>query len=145
MAYPVTTYNNTVIQDTGNMLVLQSATAAMTIKNNATSAMSSGYSIDFAPGVSITSDYNVLHNHFYPTSGFTPGAHDTIGDAALDATFLPTASGNCDGNGDPSVEDFVGDSDAWGYVFRYDMSFVPRGARARPAIYGGASLQPDLF
>lgn len=92
--------------------------------------------------VNVTGDYNV----FKTVLNYVPGAHDTTGaDAAIDANYFPTASGNCDGNGDTSVVDYVGGSDPWGLVLVYKPSRVSRGAREIPAVYSGATLYPDIW
>lgn len=121
---------------------LEDTHLVMALRNNACKTNGTGI---YAPVItSLTTDYNTID----PTIAglFVAGAHDLIaGDAALDASLFPTASGNCDGNGDTALEDFIGDSDPWGFVRVYLASRVSRGARDRAAMHAGAYLYPDLF
>lgn len=77
---------------------------------------------------------------------YTPVASDITGvDAALDASFFPTAAGNCDGNGDTNAVNFAGSSDFAGFPRVYLRTRISRGARELPAVYTGAVLLPDLW
>lgn len=90
----------------------------------------------------ITSNYNVLD----PTvdTDFVAGANDTTGaDAALDARFFPTASGNSDGTAASLLT--VGGTDYEGYPLCYKVTSHDRGARARPRVITGADMLPDLW
>lgn len=113
-------------------------------RNNVTKGSTTGVNVTATSMANLTTDYNTID----PTidADYVAGANDLVaGDAALDAFYFPTAAGNCDGNGDATLEDFIGDSDPWGYVRVYKSDRVSRGARDIPAIYSGAYLQPDLF
>lgn len=137
-------YQNTFVSNP-NAMNFTSTDTPTTVRNNA--AKTSGTSIGVssgAIGALTVGDYNTVD----PTVSvnYTPGANDLVaGDAALDADYFPTASGNCDGNGDTALVDYVGDADPFGFVLIYKPSRVSRGARDIPAIYASAVLQPDLF
>jgi hypothetical protein len=97
-----------------------------------------------AAEAAVIGDYNTIDPNV--SANYSVGAHDTTGaDAALDSDDFPTASGNCDGNGDPSLVDWVGDRDPFGLTLIYKSSAISRGARTIPAIYAGAVIQPDLW
>lgn len=90
----------------------------------------------------LTANHNVLD----PTLDvdYTPGANDTTGaDAAVSSTtYLPTASGNCDKNGDGTLYDHIGSIDCMGMPFIYKSATVSRGARSYPEIISAAELVP---
>jgi hypothetical protein len=111
--------------------------------NNAASGSTAGFSTTADGMATITADYNV----FDPTTaGYVAGAHDiTNANAAFDANYFPTASGNCDGNGDTNAVDYVGSSDPYGLTLIYLPTRVSRGAREIPAVYANAVLLPDLW
>lgn len=93
---------------------------------------------------SLTGDYNVLDATV--DSDYIAGGNDTTGsDAALDSDYFPTASGNCDDNGDYGEYGAVGGSDPFGLVFIYKQTVAPRGARSRPIIRSSAELYPDFY
>lgn len=137
------TIGNTYITNT-NAIGISDANIVSVCKNNACKGSSNGILCTATSMGNLTTDYNTIDPNI--DADFVPGANDLVaGDAALDAFFFPTAAGNCDGNGDTTVEDFIGDSDPWGYVRVYKASRVSRGARDIPAIHASTYLQPDLF
>ncbi|MDP2991632.1 MAG: right-handed parallel beta-helix repeat-containing protein, partial [Kiritimatiellota bacterium] len=92
----------------------------------------------------INANYNVLDRKV--DANYQPGVSDTTGvDAAIDENYFPIASGNCDGNGDTNVVDWVGGSDPFGLVLVYKATRISRGAREIPAVYPSAELHPDLW
>lgn len=123
---------------------LYDTTMAGAVTNNA--CKTSGTSMDCVAGSDaiMTKGYNTLD----PTvnAAYTPGTGDTTNaDAALDSNYIPTASGNCDGTGDPTAVNWVGDTDPFGLVLIYKSSRISRGAREIPAIYSSAFLYPDIW
>lgn len=117
--------------------------------NNATLGLSQSVDI---PNISSTQvstnkgDYNVfcgITNYY--DAYVSPNPHDTFATAGMSSTtFIPTSSGNCDGNG-ANIYSYVGDSDPYGFVFLYLPTRTPRGARDIPAIYANAVMFPDYY
>lgn len=132
--------SNTFVATTGGVTI-NDATLPCTFTNNAITS-TSGTQIT-AGGATTTGNYNTARSK---NASYTNGANDTIGsNAAIDATsYIPTASGNCDNNGDPNIG-FAGGTDAFGWVWNYKTSTPPRGARSRPAVYSGADLYADVW
>ena len=124
-------------QDTSNM--------PSVFKNNASRVMTTSVNVVTGGGGAVTGDYNTLDATV--DADYTPGANDTQpADAALNTTsWIPTASGNCDGNGDAAAVDYVGDSDPWGFVRLFKGSRASRGTRETPGIYASAVLYPEYF
>lgn len=90
----------------------------------------------------ISTDFNTIDPSI--DADFVPGANDIVNaNAALDSNWFPTAGGNSDTNG--AYLGYVGDSDPFGFVLIYSETKVPRGARARNAIFPGARLSPDFW
>lgn len=119
-------------------------TLALNMRNNACATNGTSINCTATSMSHMTTDYNVLD----PTvdADFVAGANDTTGvNAALDSNLIPTASGNCDGNGDTSIVDYVGASDPFGLVLIYKATRISRGAREIPAVYSAAQLYPDLW
>jgi hypothetical protein len=113
---------------------------------NSNAAKTNTTSVNTTAGAktSLTGDYNVLDATV--DADYVAGANDTTGtDAALDSDYFPTASGNCDDNGDYSKLGHVGGADPWGFVFAYKQNVVSRGARSLPIIRSGAELYPDVY
>ena len=113
---------------------------------NSNAAKTNTTSVNTTAGAktSLTGDYNVLDATV--DADYVAGANDTTGtDAALDSDYFPTASGNCDDNGDYSKLGHVGGADPFGFVLSYKQNVAPRGARSRPIIRSGAELYPDIW
>jgi len=139
-AVSLNTFNST-----ANAMNMQDVDTPAVVRSNAAKASSSNSLniVTAAAGV-ISGDYNTLD----PTvdAEYSAGANDTTGaDAELDADYFPTASGNCDQNGDPALLDYCGLSDPYGFVLCYKTGVLSRGARAIPRLVSGATLHPDLF
>jgi hypothetical protein len=104
-------------------------------------------------GISTTADAMTRMTRSYNTidptvsAFYTPlGTGDiTTADADLDSRYFPTASGNCEANGNASALDWVGGTDWEGYPLRLASSVQDRGARCRPRIISGAELLPDIW
>lgn len=114
------------------------------LKNNAGLNNTTSINVVAGGGAAVTGNYNTMD----PTvsANYTPGANDiTNANAALDANLIPTAAGNCDGNGDATLFDYVGGSDPFGFVFLYKSTRASRGARDIPAIYAAAAIFPDFY
>jgi hypothetical protein len=116
----------------------------MWVTNNATKTSSTSVSITPSyANTNIFCAYNVLDASV--DADYVAGAGDVTGsDAELDARLFPTASGNADSTGTPSLG-YVGDSDPFGYVWIYKLGVTSKGARTRPAIISGAQLYPDVW
>lgn len=118
-----------------------------TFKNNASRTMTTSVNVVAGGGGAVTGDYNTLDATV--SANYTPGANDTQPvDAALNTTsWFPTAAGNADGNGDPTVVDYIGDSDPWGFVRIYHSGRCSRGTRDNPGLYSGSGvvLYPDYI
>lgn len=139
---------NTVIGNTfkscTTALALSDATLSVLMNGNACLTNTLSITCTVTSDPNINGNYNVLD----PTvdTDYTAGANDTSGsNAAIDANWFPTASGNCDGNGDTSVIDWVGGSDPFGLLLVYKATRVSRGAREIPAIYSASYFRPDLW
>lgn len=113
-------------------------------KNNAAKTNTTSVTVVAGGAAAVTGNYNTLDPAI--SANYTVGANDITGaDAALSALFIPTAAGNCDGNGDPAVVDYVGDADPYGLVHVFSTARVSRGSREVPGIYVGAALFPEYF
>lgn len=136
---------NTVHDSTTGWNQVDQSNMPVVHKNNAYRVSGTSVNIPTGGMPVITTDYNTLD----PTvdADYTAGAHDTTGaDAAMSGTtWIPTASGNVDGNGDATVVDYVGDTDPFGFVHIFKADRASRGAREIPAIYSGAMLYPEYF
>lgn len=139
-----TTFHSNTFKSCTIALNLDDSSMLWTMKNNA--CKTSGTSINCtATSMGLgTTNYNVLDP--VVDTDFVAGANDTTGsDAALDSADFPTASGNCDGNGDTSLVDWVGGSDPFGFALVYKSARVSRGARDIAAIYSGAAVYPPVW
>ena len=76
---------------------------------------------------------------------YVNGANDVSAEAGLDSAYLPTASGNCDGTGDPAAIDWVGGTDYVGFLLEISSVTRDRGARCRPRIISNAEMVPDIW
>lgn len=116
-------------------------------KNHASRVMTTSVNVVAGGGAAVTGNYNTLDATV--SANYTPGANDTQPvDAALNTTsWFPTAAGNCDGNGDPTVVDYIGGSDPWGFVRIFHSGRCSRGTRENPGIYTGSGivLYPDYI
>jgi hypothetical protein len=134
--------NNTYANDTTG-LNLQDNNLLVINKNNAVYTATTGVNCTATSMPNITTNYNTID----PTidADFVAGANDIVNaNAALDSNLFPTASGNCDGNGDSSLFDWIGGRDCYGFTLRYKTDRVSRGARDRAALHTGAVLFPAV-
>lgn len=140
---PVTMNSNTILSNS-TALNLADLTLSMLIDGNACATNVNSIVCSVTSDPNITGDYNVLD----PTvdADYTAGANDISGaNAAVDSNFFPVASGNCDGNGNTSLVDYIGGTDPLGLVLIYKATRISRGAREIPAVYASAALYPDLW
>lgn len=138
----VRTTNNTYANCTTG-LNLQDANMLVISKNNAVFTAGTGVNCTATSMPKITTNYNTID----PTidADFVAGANDIVNaNAALDASLFPTAAGNCDGNGDATLFDWIGGRDAYGFTQIYLPTRVSRGGRERPAIHTSAVLFPAV-
>jgi len=76
---------------------------------------------------------------------YVAGSNDVAATAGLDSSYLPTASGNCDGTGNPAGMDWVGGTDYVGFLLEISSVTRDRGARCRPRIISNAEMVPDIW
>lgn len=146
-------YNNTYVSGgAGSGFTLSDANGmGVNARNNAVQTGLGGtpFNVTAANMALSTVDYNVLNGAILDPD-YVPGANDIVGtDPQLDAFYFPTAGGNCDANGTDTSPTFsIGDSDPFGFVYRYDTP-TSRGARSRPiiipSVIGPINLYPDLW
>lgn len=113
-------------------------------KNNAVYTATTGVNCTATSMPKITTNYNTID----PTidADFVAGAQDIVNaNAGLDTYFFPTASGNCDGNGDSSLYDWIGGRDCYGYGLIYLPNRVSRGGRDIAAKHTDAVLFPGVY
>lgn len=77
---------------------------------------------------------------------YIAGSNDLVATTPdIDSNYFPTASGNCDGTGNPAAIDWVGGTDHVGFLLEISDVTRDRGARCRPRIITGAALTPDIW
>lgn len=139
-------YNNTLSGNTNAFNFGTTGGAMPTLLyNNATRGSTNGIVLEAGNQAVNTNNYN----HIDPAidADFVAGANDVVtGDAAVDTTtWFPTDAGNCDSNGDPSLYDWVGGIDIWGFPVIYKTGVVSRGARSIAEIVSGADVFPNYW
>ena len=124
---------------------ISTATWAKTLQGNVSKDASTRGITSNVAGMGVaTVDYNIWCGT--PSASYVPGANDVTGvNAALDANYLPTAGGNCDGTGNPAAIDWVGGTDYVGFLLEISSVTRDRGARCRPRIIANAELTPDIW
>lgn len=140
----LTTFTGNTVVGSTTAFGLNDNSILMSLRNNACATNGTSVSCTATGNGNMVKGYNVLD----PTvsANYTAGTGDTTGaNAALDSNLIPTASGNCDGNGDTSIADYLGASDPFGLVLIYKSDRISRGAREIPAVYASTQLYPDLW
>jgi len=106
-------------------------------------SVNQGMSITATGMANTVANYNVWDPP--ADADYVNGANDVSAEAGLDASYLPTAAGNCDGTGDPAGMDWVGGTDYVGFLLEISSVTRDRGARCRPRIISNAELTPDIW
>lgn len=102
-----------------------------------------GVAVDATGMANLSVSYNTWDGTADPD--YVPGSNDVAATAGLGTTFLPTAAGNCDGNGNAGAIDWVGGTDYVGFLLEISDVVRDRGARCRPRIISGAIMVPDIW
>lgn len=102
-----------------------------------------GVNVDVTGMANLSVSYNTWDGAADPD--YIPGPNDVAATAALDANFLPTAGGNCDGTGNPVAIDWVGGTDYVSFLLEISSTTRDRGARCRPRLIVNAELTPDIW
>lgn len=141
---PTLVYNNTLSGCT-TAFALSDTTTTLTIVGNATRGSTTGINTTAAQQANTTNSYNVID----PTidADFVAGTGDVVsGDAAVSTTdWFPTAAGNADDTGSPTVHDWIGGIDIWGFPAIYKAGVSPKGARSLPVIRASQEMYPDFW
>lgn len=112
--------------------------------NNAFKTNTTSVSLNASANAAMIKLNNVLDATVDPD--YTAGAGDITGvDAALDSNFFPTAAGNCDDNGEVSVNDWVGGYDFEQFPTIYKEAVTSRGARTRPRVLLTNDIYPHRY
>lgn len=124
---------------------ISTSTSTKTIVGNVSRSSGTRGITSTAGGMATTTvNYNIWDKT--PSASYVAGANDITGvDADLDANYLPSAAGNCDGTGNPAAIDWVGGTDYVGFLLEISDVVRDRGARCRPRIISGAIMVPDIW